>query len=314
MGTCTSSLTNKIDEATGAVLLNVNAFHIAELLNTGGFGIVHRAIRKKDHKEFAMKFFGYTDNIPLLEEIDVEIGLMTSLNHLNGVLHIEGIFYDTISGCVANHFLPKHTLQPFKVIVMELACGGDVFDRIKLRGSNITESYIAKSFHTAFEALKEIHDARYLHRDLKVENLIAISKNDNSAIKLIDFGMMVKMPDGEDKLIDPQKPGTPSYIAPESFALGRYSYKSDVWQAGLSLYCTVCAEYAFDTLPHNRGINIVVLVTVIVLLTSVSSYLPSYLTSSGPLNKWQFKYGKGSTYSKLSTSAQDLLFKVEQGR
>lgn len=92
---------------------------------------------------------------------------------------------------------------------MEVANGGDVFDRIRLKGSKITESYIAKSFHTAFKALKEIHDARYLHRDLKVENMIAISDDDNSAIKLIDFGMMVKVPEGEDKLIDPQKPGTP---------------------------------------------------------------------------------------------------------
>ena len=92
---------------------------------------------------------------------------------------------------------------------MELALGGDVFDRIKEKGHSITESYISSSFHTALCALQEIHAARYLHRDLKVENLIAVSKDDNSPIKLIDFGMMMKLPDGEDRLIDPHKPGTP---------------------------------------------------------------------------------------------------------
>lgn len=92
---------------------------------------------------------------------------------------------------------------------MELALGGDLFDRIKEKGHSITESYISSSFHTALKALQQIHQARYLHRDLKVENLIAISKEDNSPIKLIDFGMMVELPEGRDKLIDPQKPGTP---------------------------------------------------------------------------------------------------------
>lgn len=92
---------------------------------------------------------------------------------------------------------------------MELATGGDLFDRIKEKGHRITERYIAKSFHTAFIALEEIHEARYLHRDLKAENLIAISKDDSSPIKLIDFGMMMKLPEGSDQLIDPQKPGTP---------------------------------------------------------------------------------------------------------
>jgi serine/threonine protein kinase len=169
------------------------------------------------------------------------------------------------------------TLQ---VIVMELACGGDVFDRIKGKGAGITEAYLARSFHTALLALQEVHAARYLHRDLKVENLIAISREDNSAIKLIDFGMMVRLPEGEDRLIDPQKPGTPSYIAPESYALGRYTCKSDVWQAGLSLYCALCAEYAFDSLPHSRG----------------------------PLQRWAFK--REAAFQRLSASAQGLLARM----
>lgn len=72
---------------------------------------------------------------------------------------------------------------------MDLATGGDLFDRIKEKGRSITENYIATSFRTALTALREIHHARYLHRDLKVENLIAINKDDNSPIKLIDFGI-----------------------------------------------------------------------------------------------------------------------------
>ena len=213
MGQCTGKLQTR-DEDTGALILNPKDFEIYELMNTGGFGVVYRAIRKKDKKEFAMKFFGYTDNVPYVEEIDAEVGLMQTLNHINGILHLEGIFYDTEAGIVSLPTMPKSTLNAYKVIVMELATGGDMFDRIKEKGSTITESYIAKSFYTALSALKEIHDAHYLHRDLKVENLIAVSPEDDSQIKLIDFGMMAQMPDGESKLIDPQKPGTPCMYSP----------------------------------------------------------------------------------------------------
>lgn len=68
-----------------------------------------------------------------------------------------------------------------------------------------------------------------------------------------------------------------AYVAPESYALGIYSCKSDVWQAGLSLYCAVCAEYAFDILPPSRG----------------------------HFNRWRFK--KGKSFALLSDSVQDLL-------
>lgn len=124
MGTCSGKLVNR-DSATGAAILNPNMFQFGEMINTGGFGIVYRAYRKKDGKEFAMKFFGYTDSIPLAEDIDVEIGLLESLNHLNGVLHLEGIFTDTVGGIVSTPSMPKITFEPFKVctpVVMLFNC------------------------------------------------------------------------------------------------------------------------------------------------------------------------------------------------
>ena len=157
---CTALTSPKADLSTGAPILNPKSFTFGEVLNCGGFGIVIQATRKIDNCNFALKFFGYTENEPMEEEIDMEIQLMLSLNHLKGVLHLEGIFLDTVSGLIHSSAHPKLIKRAYKVIVMELAHGGDVFDRIKIRGNNITENYLSKSFLTAFEALKEIHDAR----------------------------------------------------------------------------------------------------------------------------------------------------------
>lgn len=114
MGCCSGQL-QLFDEKTGAPMVNPEDYWIEELLNTGGFGIVYRAVRKSDNQAFAMKFFGYTDNIPTEEEIDMEIELMASLNDLDGVLHLEGIFYDTKSGMMTNLGMPKTTPLPYKV-------------------------------------------------------------------------------------------------------------------------------------------------------------------------------------------------------
>lgn len=115
MGCCSAVPMSDYDEKTGAPIIDPNNYSLGELINTGGFGVVYRAKRKKDHKDFAMKFFGYTENAPMDEEIDMEIELMAALNELDGVLHLEGIFRDTAAGRVSGSETPKYILQPFKV-------------------------------------------------------------------------------------------------------------------------------------------------------------------------------------------------------
>jgi serine/threonine protein kinase len=81
-----------------------------------------------------------------------------------------------------------------------------------------------------------LEDKKYIHRDIKPDNIVLQNPDDISHLKLIDFGLAVSSSYDQLGLC-----GTPGYIAPEVFLMdenNRYSYnwKADVFSAGAILY------------------------------------------------------------------------------
>ena len=76
-----------------------------------------------------------------------------------------------------------------------------------------------------------------MHRDLKLDNLILISKekDDDYNFKIVDFGLAAYVE--EEKHIY-KKCGTPGYVAPEIFSSldGKYNSKCDVFSAGCIMH------------------------------------------------------------------------------
>lgn len=86
------------------------------------------------------------------------------------------------------------------------------------------------------------HAQSIVHRDLKPENLLFVSADENSKLKIIDFGTSRKF--------DPKKRmtkrlGTPYYIAPEVL-LENYNEKCDVWSCGVILFILLCGYPPFS--------------------------------------------------------------------
>lgn len=72
--------------------------------------------------------------------------------------------------------MPNKTIgfhNEYPVIVMEMLEGGDLFERISTR-STVSEGDLAFSFRSAMEALQSIHNRGFIHRDLKLDNLMVI--------------------------------------------------------------------------------------------------------------------------------------------
>jgi len=70
------------------------------------------------------------------------------------------------------------------MIVMELCMGGDLFSRIPY-----DEPTAADVTRQILSAVSYIHDRKIVHRDLKFENIIFESRQPQSLIKVIDFGL-----------------------------------------------------------------------------------------------------------------------------
>lgn len=216
-------------------------YSILRFLQEGVMGKVFSGKRKTDNKQFAMKFFGYTRQLPRLHSVIQEISLMRTLAGIEGVIQLQDVFMDTQRGMVVG----RHSVVPYPVIVMELCLGGDMFDRINQR-CVVSEQALAKLFKRLVLAVDSLHARRFLHRDLKPENVMLAEDTDYSQVKLIDFGMMVQLAPGCTEYNDICVRGTPGYYAPETLhSSHQYSTKSDMWQLGCILYATLSGLMAF---------------------------------------------------------------------
>jgi serine/threonine protein kinase len=129
-------------------------------------------------------------------------------------------------------------------IVMEHADGGDLSSAIQKRkaeGKHWDEDEVMRIFVQICLALKHVHSANILHRDLKSQNIFLTQKG---MVKLGDFGI-AKVLDASDDQARTQI-GTPYYLSPEICESKPYGRKSDVWSLGVVLYELLALEMPFQ--------------------------------------------------------------------
>jgi serine/threonine protein kinase len=242
--------------------------HLIDGAHESRMGTVYHGVRKSDGVPVALKFFGYTRRAPSDENIREEIRVMMELRNVDGVVHLHGTFLDSQDGYIRGKKFPTPrpvlvmdflegwrlrsadslTTPPFFCLSVSFLAGGDLCDRIT-QMTTVSEMDLANIFRQILLALEGIHAKGYVHRDLKLENIMLLTQEADSPIRLIDFGMMVALPDKEEVLVTKLAMGTPGYIAPESIHRHEYSAKSDVWQAGCCLYNLLSGHFPFD--PDN---------------------------------------------------------------
>ena len=78
-----------------------------------------------------------------------------------------------------------------------------------------------------------VHEQGVVHRDLKPENLLLVADDDDSDIKIADFGLAKRICD-----LAPNEPpcGTPAYVAPEILRNQSYGPEVDIWSIGVICY------------------------------------------------------------------------------
>lgn len=82
-----------------------------------------------------------------------------------------------------------------------------------------------------------------MHRDLKPENFLYSSNDENSDLKIIDFGLSKILAGGKLQRMK-SRAGTPYYISPEVLT-GNYDVSCDMWSAGCILYILLCGYPPF---------------------------------------------------------------------
>jgi len=214
------------------------------MLGRGACGEVRLGFRIPDLKRVAIKIINKRTCSTISsmsnsnEEVMNEVRILQSVSHPN-IINLEDVI-DT---------------KDFLFIILELAEGGELFDKI-IDKSRLNETEAKLYFYQMASAISYLHSKNICHRDLKPENILLCSQDDqNPVIKITDMGLS--------KLVDlgsilKTMCGTPQYIAPEIIKgqeKEAYSLKVDCWSLGVILYIIVSGTPPF-TEDRKCGMNL----------------------------------------------------------
>ena len=191
-------------------------FALGRVLGRGQFGTTRLATRRDSGQLFACKIIlkRKLATQAAVAAVRREVAIMRRLDHPS-IVKLQGAYEDDR----AVH------------LVVELCQGGELFESIA-RNGKFSERCAARRARSMLETLRYLHGKGVVHRDLKPENFLLSTKDDESPIKMIDFGLSAYAREDE-RLSDVV--GTAYYMAPEVLR-GRYGHKADIWSAGVICY------------------------------------------------------------------------------
>ncbi|CAD7935659.1 unnamed protein product [Amoebophrya sp. A120] len=198
--------------------------------------------------------------------VETEIELMKELDHPN-ILRLYEVYYDEDT-----------TIY----LVTELCNGGSLFDRLIFHTRNLkkpmSERQSGRYVQQILQALAYCHSMGIVHRDVKPDNVLFVTRKADSAVKVIDFGLSdfmrkieaaaktvkinadkevladgirrslgIPVPEIPDPLVRKVMPkaGTPHYMPPEMHHKSWYDAKADVFACGIMLYQMLTGVHPF---------------------------------------------------------------------
>ncbi len=201
-----------------AGLMLAERYTVGEPISSGAMGAVYRAHDTHTDVAVAVK---HVNNTRHAERFEVEARLLSLLRHPRVVE-------------VTDHFADERG----QYLVMELVEGTDLHSLLAQKGDPGLPLEQALDYaRESCEALEYVHDQQIVHRDVKPHNLIL----GEDGIVLVDFGIARLLHDEEEDE-GTVGVGTPRYMAPEVFAGGSVSPRSDVFGLAATLWTLIVGK------------------------------------------------------------------------
>lgn len=206
-------------------------YHIGRKLGSGACGVVRLVYHRKTCKAFAMKHIKKNQ-------------LMTNQTEPKRIINEAVIMKSLQHPCVVRmHDIVDNTDSLF--IMLELMQGGDLLSRI-INKKRLSERISKLFFLQLCHAVKYLHDKNITHRDLKPDNVLLESTDEETLLKVSDFGLSKAV--NNDSVMRTLC-GTPLYVAPEVLLTGgrgSYTKKVDIWSLGVVLFTMLSGTLPFS--------------------------------------------------------------------
>ncbi|MGM0570564.1 diguanylate cyclase [Marinobacter sp.] len=206
-----------------------SGYRFVEKIAEGGNTRIYRALRETDSDTVVIK---------TLKPEDATRENIALLHHEHDILRdTEGSYLIGMHEMTHIGDLPALVLEDM---------GGQSLDRI-LTHRRINLKACVGIATTIATALKHLHAAGIIHKDINPANILVNSKS--RAIRLIDFGIATRQQNEQTSPGHPTTvPGTPGYMSPEQ--TGRMNrvvdYRSDFYSLGATLYELVTGRPMFS--------------------------------------------------------------------
>jgi len=227
-------------------------------IGKGAFGTVDVVVNRRTGKQWACKSIKAPTK-QHLDLVETEIRLMQGLNHPN-VLRLNEVYRD------GSNFY----------IISELCEGGSLAEKLNTTaggiGTRVAEQDASRWIFQILSCLHYLHGKGIAHRDLKPDNILFLSDENNSPVKLIDFGLSshldsfrkqnvagqsrpsllsrfrarITKKDEPTDNAPMQRAGTLHYMAPEMIR-GDYGVKCDIFSLGCILHQMLSGFHPFYT-------------------------------------------------------------------
>lgn len=211
-------------------------FRVVKGLGQGGYGVVMEVEHTSSKRRYAMKVVS-KDNLRRRrdrERLALELRIVEGIG-LSPFVQQFHMSFETVSSVF---------------IVMDLQGGGDLFfhlmERIGTLGTAFSEREVCVLMAELTLALEHVHCHGYIHRDLKIENVMLDSVGH---VKLIDFGLAIELTDD----VQPLSPtGSLIYMAPEMIVQKTGGRHTDWWALGVLAHELLLGESPWSSIDDKH--------------------------------------------------------------